>query len=667
MTTAARGVCTAIATRAAHQSMMRQVSVESHGPSTDPTPRAKVRDETFWLVLCAGILAWKLLLPGFIGMADNGDFGKVAGRLCLASAEPERADFFHSLYSRSQTNCLQTHVVSSESALAGLAGILERTLGDPTRFDIRWLGAIHAAIFLAFYYSVLTLLRPLSGVARFALSLLALWIFADIGLLAYFNSFYTDTAAALGGLATAALAVRLLAARRITAGALVWFGAAAVLFLTSKAQHGLLGLVPAGLAFLMGRRATDGRTRTTAWLVGATLLGATAWIVAVTPAWYKSQARFNLVFSKIAKSSPSPARDLAELGLGAGDARYVGMNSYVSGGPMENAAFVDSFGARCTDGRVLRFYLMHPARVLAILRTDLVGQAWQRRAPGLANFARQSGRPEGAMATSLGSWSALRTWASRKWPGLIVVWLILLPPAAFRLARRDAPLHGALAWTILAVSLMALGEFAIASLADAVETPRHLLLFHVFSDVSLFLGSVWTACLLEAACPVSSRRRAFAMVVVGIAIFAAAVAKFEISAAATPVQSPVEVPSDAVDDTSSALVYSGNWTAGAFGSAYRGTLTYSDQPGATARFSFDGSELQYVYTKAPNRGMALVSIDGSQQGTVDLYAPQIVWQVRTRFGGLQVGRHQAEIQVLGKHDSASSGDFIDIDALVGRY
>jgi len=223
------------------------------------------------------------------------------------AAEPEREDFFHSLYSRSQTNCLQTHVVSSESALAGLADILERTLGDPTRFDIRWLGAIHAAIFLAFYYSVLTLLRPLSGVARFALSLLALWIFADIGLLAYFNSFYTDTAAALGGLATAALAVRLLAARRITAGALVWFGAAAVLFLTSKAQHGLLGLVPAGLAFLMGRRATDGRTRTTAWLVGAALLGATAWIVAVTPAWYKSQARFNLVFSKIAKNSPSPA------------------------------------------------------------------------------------------------------------------------------------------------------------------------------------------------------------------------------------------------------------------------------------------------------------------------------------------------------------------------
>jgi hypothetical protein len=29
------------------------------------------------LILCAGILAGRLLLPGFIAMADNGDFGKV--------------------------------------------------------------------------------------------------------------------------------------------------------------------------------------------------------------------------------------------------------------------------------------------------------------------------------------------------------------------------------------------------------------------------------------------------------------------------------------------------------------------------------------------------------------------------------------------------------------
>jgi hypothetical protein len=60
-------------------------------------------------------------------------------------------------------------------------------------------------------------------------------------------------------------------------------------------------------------------------------------------------------------------------------------------------------------------------------------------------------------------------------------------------------------------------------------------------------------------------------------------------------------------------------------------------------------------------------IDGSPRGEIDLYDPQIVWQSRTVFGGgLKSGAHQVEIRVLGRHQPASSGNVIDLDALVGR-
>jgi hypothetical protein len=649
--------------------MMRQVSAERPVPARESHCALPRPGEALWLVLCAGILAWKLLLPGFIGIADNGDFGKVAGSLCLASAEPEPENFFHPLYLRAKSNCYYAHIPTSEIALAWLASTLEQTVGDRSRFDIRWLGATHSLIFLAFYYAVLMLLRPLSGITRFTLSLLALWIFADIGLLAYFNSFYTDAAAALGGLATAFFGANLLAARRPAPWQAVLFGLAALLLITSKAQHGVFGAVPASLAFLIGRRASSRRMRTAADLVGLALLAATAAIVAATPHWYKSQARFNLIFSKLVKNSPSPARDLAELGLGAEDARYIGMDSYTRDGPMSSATWVDSFGTRCTYGDVLKFYLRHPARALAILRADLARQAWQRRVPGLSNFARQSGRPEGATADSLGSWSALRTSAARKWPALNVIWLALFPPAAFWLASRDGPLCKSLAWTVLPVSVVALGEFGVASLADAVETPRHLLLFHVYSDVSIFLGLLCVATLLEAACPVSFRKPLFVLVAAGLTMFVTSIVKYEILAAAVPPapsKDRGDLPATAADDTSPEVVYVGKWSAGAFGSAFRGTLTYSDAPGATARFSFTGTGLLYAYTRAPNRGMALVTIDGNVNRTIDLYDPQPVWQARTLFGGLKAGPHHAEIQVLGRHNPASSGDFVDIDALAGR-
>ena len=95
-----------------------------------------------WLTLCAAILVWKLFLPGFIGMADNGDFGKVAGPLCLASAEPGNENFFHPLYLRTKVNCFQSHIVSSELILAGLASTLALNASETRpKPDIRWLGA----------------------------------------------------------------------------------------------------------------------------------------------------------------------------------------------------------------------------------------------------------------------------------------------------------------------------------------------------------------------------------------------------------------------------------------------------------------------------------------------------------------------------------------------
>jgi hypothetical protein len=623
--------------------------------------------EALWLLACAGILAWKLLLPGFIGMADNGDFGKIAGPLCLVDADPEPWSFFSPLYLRGKQSSYNPHVPTSELALAWLASTVEQTVGDRTRFDIRWMGAVHGILFLSFYYSVLTLLRPLSGIARFTLSLLAIWIFADMGLLAYFNSFYSDVPAALGGLATAMFAANLLAARRLAPGALLLFGLAALLFITSKAQHGVFGFIPAALAFLSGWRASDKRTRATGHLVGMTLFVATAWIVGSTPGWYKAQSRFNLIFFKIAKASPSPARDLAELGLGPGDVRYIGLYSFAPGGPMENSAWADSFRIRSTYGQVLKFYFRHPRRALTILQSDLEDQAPQRRALGLSNFQKKSGWPQGAVDTSLSSWSALRAWASRVWPAHIVVWLVLLLPSALLCGiHDDSRWRRALAWTTLALCLVALGEFGIACLADAIETPRHLLLFHVFTDASIFLALAYVASVLETACPSSFRRPAYTLVAVGLAIFTASIVTFEVFAAVGRVPRSSGVLAGAVDDRSPAVVYSGHWLQGTFRSAFGGTLTYSDEAGATARFFFEGTELQYIHTKAYNRGLALVTIDGSPRRQIDLYDPSIVWQERTVFGGLKPGSHRAEIQVLGQRNAASSGNFVDIDALIGR-
>jgi hypothetical protein len=120
-----------------------------------------------------------------------------------------------------------------------------------------------------------------------------------------------------------------------------------------------------------------------------------------------------------------------------------------------------------------------------------------------------------------------------------------------------------------------------------------------------------------------------------------------------------------VVDDARGLELSGRWaTVKDFGEAYLGTLTYSNRTGASINLAFEGDAITYVFTRAFNRGIAAVEIDGVSQPPVDLYAPQIEWQQSQRFVMPHPGRHTIRIRVTGQRRKESEGSFIDIDALL---
>src|ERR1039458_5215929 len=143
--------------------------------------------ERLLLLLCGGILAWQLFLPGFIGMANNGDFGKVAGPLSIGGADhgADNFIFFQPQYVRGAENYYIPKPPSSEIGLAWLASTVQKAVGGPARFDIRWLGALHALIFLGFYYTVLVVLRPYGNAWRLAQELIARYGDRDLQLRHY--------------------------------------------------------------------------------------------------------------------------------------------------------------------------------------------------------------------------------------------------------------------------------------------------------------------------------------------------------------------------------------------------------------------------------------------------------------------------------------------------
>lgn len=434
--------------------------------------------EVILLGLCAALCSIQIFAPPYIGLANNGDFGKVFGRFAIAPPDGGARNFtyFVSDYEYRPRYRWKSNFKSSETVLAAVPILLAKTFGAHV-FNIRWLGAVHLLLFLCGYYLLLVWLRRYGTVFVLGIGGLALWIFTDVAYVAYFNSFFSDTAAMLGLLLMAPLALHSLDPQSRLRHALPL---AALLLITAKTQHAFWGILPA--AFLIWRK----------HLVSAALLiAAEAIMILSTPWTYKTAPLFSVIFYKLAPHAPVPQSAVRELGLGEAEFRYIGTHAYTPGNPGVDIPWLRSFTARTSYARVLRYWLRHPGEAARALHADLVTFAPGMRQMNLANFRREDGRPPAQLSDRFAVWSALRERLYRRWPFLVVAWYASVIAAAAAMRKR----HRGPAVICLGMAAIGILEFCFASLADAIETERHLLLFHAATDVTICFAG---ACVLDA-------------------------------------------------------------------------------------------------------------------------------------------------------------------------
>lgn len=116
------------------------------------------------------------------------------------------------------------------------------------------------------------------------------------------------------------------------------------------------------------------------------------------------------------------------------------------------------------------------------------------------------------------------------------------------------------------------------------------------------------------------------------------------------------------EDYDPAITYTGTWKNYTCPSCSAGVMKYSGQTGAKADFSFNGTGIKWIVTKANLLGKARVYLDGVNMGLVDLYSPTPKYKVVLAKAGLTPGNHTITIEVSGQKNPASAGSLIDIDA-----
>jgi len=120
------------------------------------------------------------------------------------------------------------------------------------------------------------------------------------------------------------------------------------------------------------------------------------------------------------------------------------------------------------------------------------------------------------------------------------------------------------------------------------------------------------------------------------------------------------------DDNDAALAYSGSWSHVAdqsyTGGDYRHTESFSKVAGDSLTVPFTGTAVRWIGSRTDNHGYADVYLDGVLQDTVDGSgsAGQAVLFARS---GLADGPHTLKIVVAGRHGSASTDDYVAVDAI----
>lgn len=119
------------------------------------------------------------------------------------------------------------------------------------------------------------------------------------------------------------------------------------------------------------------------------------------------------------------------------------------------------------------------------------------------------------------------------------------------------------------------------------------------------------------------------------------------------------------DDRHYNIKYIGSWKNNiGFTGPYSTTISFSNIAEDAATFTFEGNKIRYYYTRASNRGIAAVTIDGVHYANIDMCSPTTVWGGSDIFpssGSLPAGVHTIHISNTGSTSCGAGNTYIDID------
>ena len=446
------------------------------------------------LAVAVLIVAYQVLAPPIIGLADQGDFARMIGRFGYGP-EDKSPDLKFMYVVRKYVpdpkfRYPDWEQANSEYLFTGSAVALNWLVSKDGKLDVTVMGLVHALAFLAAFA------RLLWATGRFRTApvvwLAALVMLTDAAYTAYWNSFYAEPAICIFFLLLAAETIELWDSPDPSAWQLARWTLWAVLWVLAKPQNALIGVLLALFALRIRRWAGKRRARRVALAGCAAVAGATAFSVATVPQPVRWNTGYDMVFRAIVPESHDPAADLRTLGLDPALAKYGG--TWAEGHPFYELVTGGAFRDRITPWRITRFYLARPARFWKHIKV-MLGSAFLLR-DFYGNFEKAAGNGVAARSQAFAVWSGFHQNVLER-VARALFFVLLICPAVLGLAwkRADVMQRRHVEFAALLVGCCLAALFTVL-LGDCWDNIKHFYAFNLLFDACLVAAAGW-ACNLR--------------------------------------------------------------------------------------------------------------------------------------------------------------------------
>ena len=442
--------------------------------------------------LMTGVVMLILLFASPVGMADNGDFYRIMVGNGLYKLDRYEADQFFSYFSTQfgmyqYYNEFSSGFESGQTPLIQLAIMLDKLFtGGDGLFDIRFQAVILAIYLMASVYLLTAYAaHRTKGPWAYLISLLAVFMFADVGYLAYFNSIYAEGLAFVSFLGAIACALLLSSGWGKKGWLVAGFAFNSLVLTCSKQQFAPLGVLLGILClFLNTPNKEFSLKKKLKWIRrGCAFMLAAAGVLTyvLIPQEFVEINAYHAMTRGVMMTSENPEKTLAEFDINPQYA-LLDQTIYYERNPVidvQDPMLKEDFYGKYGFVSIAKYYLLHPGQLISMLNQS-AKSANVIRPESIGNYEKNTGHAPGAQSSLFSAYSTLKkAWVPKTF-GFMLLFFVSMLVISYKDRQRMLILGFVL--------VMGLSQIAVSIIgAGDADLSKHIFLYNVAFDLSVFI------------------------------------------------------------------------------------------------------------------------------------------------------------------------------------